>query len=206
VDFSAEDFQWPSDEHTLFRDEAGWDSAVFTRIWSRDQWMPYATGFREAGDRLLEDLLDRGRHHDLLVYPIVFLYRHHIELMLKFLIQDMHRMLDKDPPSKDILKTHFLRKLWGDLEGLTDEWKGRDWKSEPDAQSAARLIRELDKADPKSEMFRYPSDHDMEFLEMRSMRNAMAALCNFLEAMSLEIERQRDFDSEMREYYSPDFY
>lgn len=46
----------------------------------------YSQGYRKSARILSEYVYEKGRHQDFLIYPIVFLYRHHIELILKQLI------------------------------------------------------------------------------------------------------------------------
>lgn len=48
-------------------------------------WGMYTIGYKEAGDLLLQYALNVGRQN-VLVYPIIFLYRHYIELQLKEII------------------------------------------------------------------------------------------------------------------------
>jgi hypothetical protein len=45
----------------------------------------YQDGYRRAALQLAEYVCDAGRGQDFLVYPIVYLYRHHIELALNLL-------------------------------------------------------------------------------------------------------------------------
>ena len=46
----------------------------------------YREGYRRAGRLLAKYVCNECKHQDLLVYPIVHNYRHHLELMLKHLI------------------------------------------------------------------------------------------------------------------------
>ena|SRR6185295_9290413 len=48
---------------------------------------PFREGHRRGARRLAEHVCENVRDQDLLVYPIVFLYRHHVELALKRLIE-----------------------------------------------------------------------------------------------------------------------
>ena len=51
-----------------------------------DDLAAYQNGYRRAALHLAEYVCDAGRGQDFLVYPIVYLYRHHIELTLKSII------------------------------------------------------------------------------------------------------------------------
>jgi hypothetical protein len=51
-----------------------------------DDSMAYQDGYRRAARHLAEYVCETERGQDYLVYPIVYLYRHHIELTLKSII------------------------------------------------------------------------------------------------------------------------
>lgn len=52
----------------------------------------YTDGFRSAGRKLVDTFIEQGNTIDYLldtvVYPVVFLYRHHFELLLKSLVEE----------------------------------------------------------------------------------------------------------------------
>jgi hypothetical protein len=48
--------------------------------------IPYLEGYRRAARHLAETVCETGRHEDFIIYPIVYLYRHHVELALKRLL------------------------------------------------------------------------------------------------------------------------
>src|SRR5882724_8747168 len=53
---------------------------------SSDRDPPYSEGYRMAARQLTEGIEAKGERssdQDYLVYPIIFLYRHHLELVLK---------------------------------------------------------------------------------------------------------------------------
>ena len=52
----------------------------------KDAFNVFATGYRRAAERLARSLLRRRRFSDYEAYPIVFLYRHALELSLKHAI------------------------------------------------------------------------------------------------------------------------
>jgi hypothetical protein len=53
---------------------------------SRNDFGVFARGYRHAASKLAEDLLARPRFADYDAYPVVFLYRHSLELSLKNII------------------------------------------------------------------------------------------------------------------------
>ncbi|MEA2753825.1 MAG: hypothetical protein QOJ54_114 [Aliidongia sp.] len=47
-----------------------------------EDWV-YSTGFRLAAHHLAEQVGDTGTEQGFLIYPIIYLYRHYVELVLK---------------------------------------------------------------------------------------------------------------------------
>lgn len=59
-----------------------------------DKWDTYAEGYKSAGDIAVQYVVENNWYQDFLVYPIVFLYRHYLELRLKELYFVSSRLLD----------------------------------------------------------------------------------------------------------------
>ena len=75
---------------------------------SSQNWWQYTMGYKEAGDLLLQNTSGGGRQH-VLVFPIIFMYRHYIELQLKEIILNNWAYLDI---SEDFPTYHNIEKLW----------------------------------------------------------------------------------------------
>lgn len=124
-----------------------------------DGWWLYADGYRLAADRLTADAqsLTLGQRNSIL-YPILFLYRQHLELMLKYVILVGQRLRGEptQPP-----RHHRLRDLWGEGKRVLRERSIRI--SPDDLDRAQHTIDELTALDPSSDLFRYPLDKTAEF-------------------------------------------
>src|ERR1700674_2477203 len=59
-------------------------------------WYDYTTGYKEAADLLVAHIEVTGRRADKLGYPILFLYRQHLELVVKNLIRVCCSALRRD--------------------------------------------------------------------------------------------------------------
>src|SRR4051812_43725235 len=80
-----------------------------------EPWFGYVDGFKQLADLGVAHLEEVGHGHDYLIFPVVFAYRHHIELALKMIMRDACALLDQD---HDRLKTHKLLTLWDTAEPL----------------------------------------------------------------------------------------
>lgn len=118
--------------------------------WTRHDpdWRGYAIGYRRAADALAQETTS-GVSLDLVVFPLAGLYRHALELHLKWLTVAIREELGT---STALLMTHDIERLWHHLReplrplGLRDsDWEDLDAK-----------VLALSRLDPKGEGFRYP--------------------------------------------------
>jgi len=91
-----------------------------------------------------------------LVYPIVFLYRHHFELSLKAIIRDGNRLLRESAtfPTK-----HVLVDLWEKCREIFKKLREKeDFEEFKNLDAIGEYIKEFSKVDSSSQAFRYPED------------------------------------------------
>ena len=113
-------------------------------------------GYKEAGDRLVQSLLENDRYLDLVIFPTVFLYRQYLELRLKQLLIESSRLLEK---SFVLPKRHRLDALWYECKSLLKQIEPKVADQEVAALEAC--IVEFHTIDPISMAFRYHVDtHD----------------------------------------------
>ncbi len=72
-------------------------------------WNKYSTGYLKAGRALLEYIMINRSERDYLVYPLIFAFRHYLELRLKELTLRAG-LLQGEPET--IAKEHRLEHLW----------------------------------------------------------------------------------------------
>jgi hypothetical protein len=116
----------------------------------------YATAYRDAA-RLLSTLAINHEVPGHLIYPIVFCYRHHIELVFKDLIAGFTSYLQR-PVTNELTRTlngHNLQDLWKTLLPLlSDTAVPRDWPvAREDVEGIDSYIRQLHDIDPRSDAF-----------------------------------------------------
>ena len=74
----------PRKEDVVVRDDLpDWQSNACLNYMGSDDRYAYSEGYLRAARYLIEWILATASDQDILVYPIIFLYRHHIELVLK---------------------------------------------------------------------------------------------------------------------------
>ena len=117
----------------------------------------YARGYKKAADTLAEEVIRTSSNQDILVYPILFLYRHYLELRLKEIVMNGRRLLGN---GHGFPTNHQLGSLWSIVKGIARKvWLSPD---PPEFQSIDHIISEYSKVDDGSFAFRYPTDRDGE--------------------------------------------
>lgn len=121
----------------------------------------YAGAFREAARTCLRSLSRRQEGHDYRALPVLFLYRHAVELQLKAVIMAGSRALratTPDPPTTKSIGTHDLGDLWRIVERVEDvygwEWEWADATESREGFSSS--LETLNEFDSGSFAFRYP--------------------------------------------------
>jgi len=185
---------WPNEtSHVFLRGEPSRRVAWIPN--DAAQWHRYACGYKEAAERVYESWV--ALSDDSLVFPIVFLFRHYVELRLKELMQSAENFLDLPSAWQS---NHNIAELWENLSLLLP----KIFPDEPqvDLENTGRLLRELAEGDPYSFHFRYPENkkgqqylEDIERLDVVSFTDAMRRLSAFLDgasmALSVYTENQR---------------
>ena len=108
----------PRKSDVLFGSRTDWQA--YACVASGFDDIIYQDGYRQAALHLVEYLCDKGNEQDFLVYPIIYLYRHHIELTLKSIIRTAYSLLDEAVIGNrsDPLTQHDLSKLWASARPL----------------------------------------------------------------------------------------
>lgn len=124
-------FQEPTEEMTGLG-----NNVIFAGMTSLDNQLSLANAFKKSGDILFETVKKQGNLYDF-VSPILYQYRHAIELYLKSVL--------REPP-----KSHNLLSLYDSFEALVKLHFQEDiplWLSD--------IIKGFNELDPKGDIFRY---------------------------------------------------
>lgn len=128
--------------------EEGGDRQTLFGEWIRGRWISYADGYKTAADLLVEKI-EGHAPEDILILPIVFMYRHHIELRLKYIITALDVLSGTQIQN---LAIHNLIPLWDYVKDHLDCIRGGPFDPGMMA-SLDELITELSNLDPNSYRF-----------------------------------------------------
>jgi hypothetical protein len=122
--------------------------------------VPFAIGYRKAAGALAASF--RGdAYADYDGYPVLYLYRHSLELLLKAVVYRGAKVMGlvglERPNVPGLFSRHELERL---LPAVRAVFRAMDWEwdATPIGTHAEfeNIVRQVDKIDPKSYTFRYP--------------------------------------------------
>jgi hypothetical protein len=100
-----------------------------------------------------------------LVYPIVFCYRHFLELTLKAMLEEYGPMAKIEPNRSD----HTLETLWRAFRTLLQELDAEGGREDKQATHVVgQCIDEFAKIDPSSQTFRYATSRKGQLFDLES--------------------------------------
>lgn len=152
-----------------------------------------AIGYREAAEMLIDVVIKRrARTSKTLLHPILFLYRHSVELRLKRLLEEYG---GDGAPNR-----HELDKLWPACKEVITRYL-----PETDFEKVDRLIAELHAVDPDSQTFRYaktrkgdPIVIKFSEVDLVHFRKQMDDLDTFFFGLDAEITEVQGFLADTR--------
>jgi hypothetical protein len=114
----------------------------------------YALGYFEAGSRIVSSLLSDEWMLDVLIYPLVFAYRHGIELSLKDLAVQLPMVWDEE---SEVELTHLLLDNWVRIK----TYLIREQEFDPEntlIDQVDTILNDFLEIDQTGQVFRYPTD------------------------------------------------
>jgi hypothetical protein len=158
-------------------------------------------GYKLAGDTLVANVMGEPRDHDNLIYPILFCYRHYIEISLKELIQKHGPWVGVALDNVD----HKLSRLWELFLKIAIAY-GND-PSDNAAVAVGSCVGEFAEIDPTSVAFRYARNKrtgellQLSFgsIDLVNVLDVMNGIANFFECAELEFDHRRDAACELWE-------
>jgi hypothetical protein len=189
----------PNKKDILFRgDLPDWHNNACLKVRRDNDEPAYIEGYRRGARYLVQLVNENARDQDYLVYPIVFLYRHHIELILKTIIYTALDIL-REAPTKEIKKRletgHHLDDLWSDAKLLLSRVNylaGWEDISIDTIEGIDSHIRQLTDIDEKSFTFRYArskagASKPVNHINLRHFSETIEKSCGHLETIDMAL-------------------
>lgn len=125
----------------------------------------YAVGYKKAADATYEAFKKAVINSDIettdtICYPLVFLYRHIVELLLKFSYIRIKSIRIPEEIRSFLNKNHDLQKLWDSVK-IDFERLSKRLGDDIDSDAVEHYINEFIKYDKKSMAYRYPIEKNL---------------------------------------------
>ena len=169
----------------------------------------FAKGYAIAASRLACLLIDSSRFSDYEAYPIMFLYRHALELYLKHIIYSSAKLAafkNLNDIYQVLFNTHDLIQLSRRVKVLLGKIFPDDKKLMEAVDNIEVICNEFSEIDPCSYSYRYPIDkkgnHSTsvhQVVNLRSVEEKMSQLLEDLDNISFGLNMEIDIAEEVLE-------
>jgi len=202
---------WPGKGDKAFKDvpfsptgaSPHWLSEISDLLGGDYLWAIVA-GFKEAADKVVDSLVATKERMDVFFFPVVYLYRHAIELSLKGLVNDgiYLQILKDDQELLDILTSHNLHSLWSKIRLVLKEvWPDGD---DADVDAVEKIILEFHQADKPGQRLRYSKDKQgkphtdtlPDRVDLVVLKQTMERLFQFLDGCSMGLDEAKNWRNE----------
>lgn len=180
------DPQWSIATDRLFK-EVHLSYGAEISDWSEERLHRMIVGYREAADLLVAEGDTYSCVRDKFVYPIVFLYRHAIELHLKYVVMAYGAIAGVAPN----FRSHGLTELWSAYMRVVDAiMTDLIVEDRRVFQEIGRLVAEFETVDPRSDALRFAHDTkgnlikiSVNGIDLANLRKVIAGIFDFLECV-----------------------
>lgn len=196
---------FPKKEDQLFIEEKSPAGGAWLKN-PTNKFFLYSEGYKEAGNELFKFCIKGTLYRNLLIYPLIFVYRQFLELRLKELIIMGY---DYIPEAKDFPDEHNLDNLWklyrhdilSKIESIDKDI----------LDNVENVILQFHNEDPKSMSFRYPVTKapnrqetiTRDTIDLVNFKEVMDKLIYFLDYQWEMISHYKDLKAELlSEMYS----
>ena len=180
-------------------------------IYKSENLDAYADGYLDAAKLLSRIVIHSGRGMDTLIYPMIFLYRHYLELKLKKLIR-IGADITGEEISADLEETlsgHNLMKLWNHFKPSFLEVCGHESDFNEVRKGVESYINQIHSIDPESITFRYDRSKDQKKHNLQEFKHinvlhfyeAIEKLTTLIEGIESEFLKVQDYCDEMKANY-----
>jgi hypothetical protein len=151
-------------------------------------WSVYAVGYKEAANLIAEQIMGKRVYKKYaMIYPIMYLYRHYLEIQLKNIISLTNKALERSSilhcsvvETKKFTENHKLLNLYKEcfdkIRVFAEEIGDQDiLNEERDFAEFKKVIEEFEKYDKSSTSFRYPlkrnGEANLSELDLLNVKN-----------------------------------
>jgi hypothetical protein len=194
------EYRWPAKGDRLFRTADDWEKSVNFSNHYISRRAAIWDGYMRSGDVLVEECRRNPADRHSLVYPILYCYRHGLELAMKWVIGVYGRLAGVY--SADYVD-HDLWKLWTGCKKVILEVGSDDDDNNEALDAVQQIVKDFHDWDKFSMAFRYSHDKNGVTLklpeypiDLDNIKNVMQAVEHFFSG----VDGQLDANSSNTDY------
>ena len=177
-------YRWPKKGDRLLPRSDDWHHGVQFSKHPISRHVHIWDGFMSAADGLIELCTQDGYEHErnFVIYPILFNYRHGLELAMKWII--LHYGLEDAPV---IIEGHNLWKLWTCCRAIVERYEPEDDEAIGAVEQIVKDFHDLDQA---GITFRYGWGKDGKEIklpdhvfDLENVRDVMKGVANYFNGL-----------------------
>ncbi len=176
------EYRWPKKCDRLIRPSGNWERGVTFPKSARTRHVYIWSGYFHAAEALIRACDDDPTARELLIYPILFTYRHAIELAMKWVITQYGCYADVETGE---IEHHDLWSLWKICRVVIAEVGGQE---DPALPAVEQLIKEIHDLDKSGMAFRYSAKKGGAAIklpegaiDLENVRDVMEGVGNFFD-------------------------
>jgi hypothetical protein len=185
-----EPMRWPKPNDRLLKQSASYRTGARFAEDSLSRECFLWDGYMLAGATLVSEALRNETSAHYLIYPILFNYRHGLEMALKWTLNRYGRFSSVADYDRD----HRLDKLWVACKAVIQDVGGDGGDCEAVA-AVERIVLEFDRLDRGSFSFRYAQTKNGQnihlpemLIDLENVRDVMAGVDNFFTGLDGQLD------------------
>jgi hypothetical protein len=173
--------RWPCPDDRLIGKVVNWNNAIAFSDYPAERHALMLKGYFRAGHVLVDQCRKNPHEGHTMIYPILFCYRHALEMTMQWIIVSYGYRYGVSLPTK---KDHNLDPLWKCCKAIFTHLDNKS--AAVGASTVEKLIKQFHRLDTRAEAFRYPVKKDGTLIrlpnvaiDLINLREVMEGLKNF---------------------------
>lgn len=182
------EYRWPRSSDRLLKRSDDWDRSVNFSDHPLTRHAQIWAGYIRAAELLIDISNREPSERNDLIYPIVFSYRHGLEMAMKWIVSHYGVYAKVLPPEPD----HNLWQLWQSCKRIFDAFAVGDQEAN---ENVERIIKEFHGLDKTGLSFRYSANKNGALIplpngliDLANMRDVMSGISRFFSGADIMLD------------------
>ena len=154
------EMRWPCPDDPLVGKVVSWNNAIAFADDPAERQALMLKGYFRAGHVLVDRCCKNPYEGHYMIYPILFCYRHALEMAMKWIVGSYGNRYDVSEPKPD----HNFLRLWESCKAIFTQADNEG--ATVSTATVEKLIKEFHNLDASAEAFRYPVKKDGTLIDL----------------------------------------